>query len=70
MTTSIRLNLTVAAFVVAVLGSTSAYAAPCTQGARYERKDGAYISISTPSESADGLDRAHFELESLGNIVA
>jgi hypothetical protein len=59
-----------AAFVVTFLASTSAYAAPCMQGARYERKDGAYISISTPSESADGLDRAHFELQSLGNVVA
>lgn len=70
MTTSIRLHISVVAIAVVVLASSSAYAAPCTQGARYERKDGAYISIATPSESADGLDRAHFELQSLGNKVA
>jgi hypothetical protein len=70
MTPSIRLHSFVSAISVVVLASSSVYAAPCTQGARYERKDGAYISIATPSESADGLDRAHFELQSLGNIVA
>lgn len=70
MIPSIRLHFFVSAISVVVLASSSVYAAPCTQGARYERKDGAYISIATPSESADGLDRAHFELQSLGNIVA
>lgn len=70
MATSIRLHISVATFALATFASTSANAALCTQGARYERKDGAYIYIATPSESSDGLDRAHFELQSLGNIVA
>jgi hypothetical protein len=69
MTSFFHRHLPAAAFAFSVLASSSAHASPCTQGARYDRKDGAYISIDTPSESPDGLDRAHFELQSLGKVV-
>ncbi|MBT0570797.1 hypothetical protein KIK84_10690 [Curvibacter sp. CHRR-16] len=70
MTSSACRYISFAALAVFFSTLSSVHAAMYVQGARYERKDGAYISIANPAESEDGLDRAHFELQSLGNIVA
>ncbi|MEP6503376.1 MAG: hypothetical protein ABJD97_08610 [Betaproteobacteria bacterium] len=58
-----------ASLLTLLLAAQAKAAQPCTHDARYERKDGSYISVGMPTESADGLARAHFEQQALGNMV-
>lgn len=55
--------------LLAFLCSYACGAELCTHDATYTRKDGSYIKIGAPTEYSDGLDRAPFELQSLGNMM-
>jgi hypothetical protein len=70
MPSRIRTCLLVGASLLTLALAGQAKAAqPCTLGAEYLRKDGSYIAVGLPTQSADGLDRAHFEQLALGNKV-